>query len=109
MFESVTLRGTQGDIVWAYHKAIELSAWQITRAVATTAAKGPPKGKAIAPKRVTKEWILTGIVARVDGFTARQRPLLFTAPRDKGRWCFEVRELTVGERRLTATLGQPLY
>jgi hypothetical protein len=34
--------------------------------------------------------------------------LIFTAPRDRGRWCWQVLDVTVGTHELRATLGQPL-
>lgn len=110
MLEGISLKGTQADIVWAYHKAIRLGKWRITRAV--TRAPRPVRGVRVAPKAKPQAWMLAADVEQADGFKARQRPLLFTAPRqDKshGQWCFEVREMQLGERRLTATLGPPLY
>jgi hypothetical protein len=90
MFKSITLRGESASLLWGYHTAAALTSWRISR-----------------PENATK-WTLTATVANSDAFKARQRPLLFTAPHEKGRWCWEVQELHLGERQLTATLGQPL-
>ena len=90
MFKSLALTGESASLLWGYHTAATLTSWRISR-----------------PENA-KEWTLTAIVTKVDPFQARQRPLLFTAPRDKGRWCWEVKELHLGDRQLTATLGQPL-
>ncbi len=90
MFKSITLHGQSASLLWGYHTAATLTAWKINRPENSTA------------------WTLTATVSKADAFQARQRPLLFTAPREDGRWCWEVRELHMSERQLTATLGDPL-
>jgi hypothetical protein len=90
MFKNIALTGVSGSLLWGYHTAATLTSWRVSR-----------------PEHA-KEWTLTGTVTKFDPFQARQRPLLFTAPREKGRWCWEVKDLRVNERQLTATLGQPL-
>lgn len=90
MFKSIVLRGESGALLWGYRSAASLSKWRVSR-----------------PENATT-WTLTATVDTVDPFQARQRPLLFTAPRDKGRWCWEVQEIHISEQQLTATLGQPL-
>jgi len=95
VFQSVTLRGTQGAIVWGYSNAAIVSAWTITHH---------------APDRThDARWTLTARLSRIDKFQIRQRPLLFTAPRDKGRWCWPLNpeSIQVGETQLLATLGPP--
>lgn len=94
MFESVVLRGGTASLLWGYRTAATLTNWRIQKK-ATKVQKD-------------SAWTLTATVQQCDAFQARQRPLLFTAPRDKGRWCWEVREISIGERSLTATLGPPL-
>jgi len=90
MFERITLHGESASLVFVYHTAAKLTAWQIQRAKDST------------------EWTLTARVAKSDAFQLRQRPLLFTAPHEKGFWRWEVNELHLTEHGLRATLGQPL-
>ena len=90
MFERITLHGESGSLLWGYRTAATVTDWKIRR------------------EKDTPEWKLTATVRQVDAFQARQRPLLFTAPRDKGRWCWEVQQVYLNERELTATLGQPV-
>lgn len=90
MFEKFAMHGEAASLVWAYHTAATLTSWRVT-------------------KTPDKQWTLTATVARVDPFQARQRPLLFTAPHEKGRWAWEVQELHLGDGTLTATLGPPLH
>lgn len=88
MFKNLTLRGVAGSLVWGYRTAAELRSWRI--------------GKAADGK-----WTLTGTFARVDRFQVRQRPLLFTAPREHGLWAWPIETLQVSDAGLTATLGPP--
>jgi hypothetical protein len=90
MFERITLHGEQASLVWAYHTAATLRSWKVHRG------------------QNSPDWKLTATVTSADLFQTRQRPLLFTAPREKGRFCWEVRELHISDRQLTATLGQPV-
>ena len=89
MFDSLTLTGGAGSVLWGYRVAVELTAWRITRV--------KDEGR----------WVLSGTVARVDKFQARQAPLLFTAPRAGGFWLWPITAITVGETSLRATLGPP--
>jgi hypothetical protein len=50
---------------------------------------------------------LSAHVTRADAFQCRQRPLLFTAYRDKGRWCWPIETLDLVGDQLAAVLGQP--
>lgn len=88
MANSITFRGVAGSLLWGYRTAATLTAWRIAME--------------------KNAWKLTATVDRCDAFQARQRPLLFTAPRDKGRWCWEVQEIHISDKQLTATLGPPL-
>jgi hypothetical protein len=87
LFRSVTLRGASASIVWGYHTAAHLRGWMVTKA--------------------DGRWALTAGVDRADPFQLQQRPLLFTAPRQGGRWCWPVQTVTLGAERLSATLGPP--
>lgn len=90
MFQSVTLHGPTGSILWGYRAAVSLKDWRI------------------AKEKDKETWKLTATVEKCDVYQSRQRPLLFTAPREGGRWCWDVQEIHIGERELTATLGPPL-
>lgn len=88
MFTSLTMRGGSASILWGCRTAVALRSWAI---------KKNPKG----------QWSLTATVERVDAFQARQRPLLFTAPRKGGFWMWPIVSLTVGPSQLVAELGPP--
>ena len=88
MFDKLTIHGDQASLLWGYRTAASLTAWRITKE--------------------KQQWKLTATVTKVDPFQARQRPLLFTAQHDKGRWCWEVQEIHIGDRELRATLGPPI-
>jgi hypothetical protein len=77
VFDSLTVTGTTGAILWGY-------------------------GVAVDPV-----WTLTATIARVDKFQSRQAPLLFTAPRAGGYWAWPVNEISIGETNLWARLGSP--
>jgi len=83
------LRGNAGTIVWGYRTAVVVGPWSI--------AKHESSG----------EWRLTGRLARVDAFTSRQKPLLFTYARAGGFAAWPVMDLQVGPAALTARLGPP--
>lgn len=90
MFQGLTLRGAAGSIVWGYQDAAVLKAWTIAR--------------------TKKAWTLNAIVDTSNAFRLRQRPLLFTAPRDRGRWCFQLQAMdVVGPNQIRATLGPPEF
>lgn len=90
MFDRVVVHGRGGALVWGYQTAVEIARWRIVRAVETKGA-----------------WTLQARVSRVDGFIARQRPLVFTAPRVGGVWAFPIRDLQLGTEQLRATVGPP--
>jgi hypothetical protein len=87
VFHSLTLHGGAGSLLWGYRVAVELKFWHIMK--------------------LDGAWWLTGTIARVDKFQARQAPLLFTAPRDKGFWAWPIVSLDLGDTNLRAQLGPP--
>ena len=90
MFNSLTVHGGAGSVLWGYRVAVELKSWKITRV-----------------KDDGGRWILSGTVGRVDKYQARQTPLLFTAPRPGGFWAWPIKTLALGETNLRASLGPP--
>lgn len=88
----LTIRGQAGAVLWGHRTAAVLGAWTITR---HEQPHTPPV------------WQLAARVTRADAFQTRQRPLLFTAHRDKGQWCWAIESLDVDGDALYATLGQP--
>ena len=87
MLKRLTLHGGRASLLWGYRTAIVLRSWSITKHDGT--------------------WTLVAALERVDPFQARQRPLLFTAPRAGGFWCWPIESLQLGTQQLTATLGPP--
>lgn len=92
MFDGIRLHGGAASLLWGYHTVAVLTSWAITRTGQT--------------------WTLTATLARVDRWqcaqAVRHKELLFSAPRDRGRWCWEVQEMTPGTSELRAVLGSPL-
>lgn len=87
MFERLTIRGARASMTWGYHTAATMRAWSVTR---------------------TKDgWALQAGIDRADRFLLGRKPLIFTAPRRGGFFCFPVKAVTVGREALTATLGPP--
>jgi hypothetical protein len=96
VFESVTLRGTAGSILWGYREAAALRAWTIYH--------HRPDGQHDA------RWTLRASFARVNRFELRQRPLLFTAYRPglpPSCWPLHTASIQIGDTQLLATLGHP--
>jgi hypothetical protein len=90
MFDSLKIHGTTASILWGYRAAVVLNAWAIVR--------------------VKGQWTLSARIARVEPFMVRQRPLLFTAPREGARdgfWAWGVQSITVAGTSLIANLGPP--
>jgi hypothetical protein len=87
VFHELTVHGGVGSILWGSRVAVELRTWRIVK--------------------VEKQWILSATVARVDRFQARQAPLIFTAPRAAGFWCWPIVAIDIGETSLRASLGPP--
>lgn len=75
------------SILWGYRPAITITSWSI--------------------RREDNRWKLRAECDHIDAFHARQRPLVFSAPRKNGFWLWPILELTVGNRQLVAILGQP--
>lgn len=99
MFNAITLRGTKGaTLAWGYRTAAQLSTWTVSRTIDDTT-------------KVSTWTLAAGIGAQCDRFQIRhasaRRELMFTAPRRGGHWIWPVQTVTVGESRLTATLGPP--
>jgi hypothetical protein len=90
VFQSLTIQGGAGSLLWGSRVAVELTSWRIV----CTKAEG-------------RQWILTATIGRVDQFQARQTPLLFTAPRAGGFWAWPIEALDIGETSLRASLGPP--
>jgi hypothetical protein len=88
VFRDLVLHGGAASIVWGYRPAVELRTWRIVKSEGT--------------------WILSGTIARVDKFQARQAPLLFTAPRPGGFWAWPIESIAIGESSVRATLGPPV-
>ena len=95
MFHGLTFNGRQAALVWGYRPIAVLTAWRITKV-----------------PRVPGAWTLSATLAQADAWQCRQaakyQELLFTAPRDKGRWCWQLTDVNVGTTELRATLGPPL-
>jgi hypothetical protein len=85
VFDSLIIHGGAGSLLWGHRVAVEVSAWKIAR--------------------IEGRWILRATIARIDRFSARQAPLLFTAPRVGGLWAWPIVKLDLGETNLRATLG----
>ena len=90
MFDSLTIHGGAGSLLWGSRVAVELKTWKIVRA-----------------KAAGGTWILSATIARIDKFQARQAPLLFTAPRAGGFWAWPIDAIEIGETNLRAHLGPP--
>ena len=93
LFNTVTLGGPHGAIVWGAGDAAVLGRWSVTR-------------------NEHFQWTLSAQVDRVDTLRLRQLPLIFQAPRrakPAGLWCFPVlpKTLQVDGTTLTAQLGPP--
>ncbi len=88
MFHELTLHGGTGAVLYHYHTAAVLTAWRIAK------RQG--------------QWHLSATVIRADAFQCRQKGLHFTAPRDKGLWCWEIQSLELVANQLRARLGHPL-
>ena len=90
MFTSLRIRGGRASLLWGHRPVAVLKSWSIAK------RKG--------------QWELNGALERVDAFQVRQRPLLFTAPREgtrDGFWAWPIIDVRVGPNQLRATLGQP--
>lgn len=87
-----SIHGPRGTLLWGYREVAGLRMWRI--------------------HQLAKSWVLTASLDRANVFEveagARCHELHFTAPRDKGRWCWPVMDCSITASELRATLGQPL-
>ena len=88
------IRGVVGQIRWAYYVAAGVEGY--TAIQHTTPAPRP----GVKPK-----WTLSARIVGSDAFKMAQRPLLFVAPFDRGRWAWPIEQFRIEGDRLTATLG----
>lgn len=86
MFDELTMHGGEATITWAWHTAAVCKSWRVHKS---------PQGK----------WSMVATVVRADPFKLQQQPLLFSAPRKGGRWCWPVRAVTLEQTQITAALG----
>lgn len=84
------MHGGEAAITWGWHTAAVCNKWSVHKSEAGA-------------------WSLVATMTRADPFKLKQRPLLFTAPRKGGRWCWPIRAVTVGVSEVRATLGPPEY
>jgi hypothetical protein len=73
VFTNVTLRGAQASILWGHQTAVALRAWTI--------------------RKEQGQWMLRATVERLDAFQVRQRPLLFSAKREKDLWAWGIERM----------------
>lgn len=86
MESRVVIRGPEGHVRWAYHKAASLRSWVVQ----------------VEPSKST----LTATVVSTDAFAVSQSPLTFVVPRPKGQpWRWPIISLQIADTSLTATLG----
>lgn len=90
MFDTFTITGVAGSLLWGSRVAVEVTRWRIRRVKADGG-----------------DWILSATITRIDKFQSRQAPLLFTAPRPGGFWAWPVDAIEIGETSLLAYLGPP--
>ena len=86
-YHRIRLRGERGSLLWGYHEAATFKSWRIW------------KGQG--------RWQLSGRLAKSDAFQVRQRPLLFSAPRDRGMWAWGVERIEIKGSEVRAYLGEP--
>jgi hypothetical protein len=87
VFNHWTLVGSGGAILWGYRTAAAVRTWRIVK--------------------TETHWQLVAQLERVDAFGCRQKPLLFSAPRAGGFWCWPVESIDVVALQLVARLGPP--
>jgi hypothetical protein len=93
VFRRLTIRGQAGAVLWGHRTAAVLGAW-------TIAKQEQPRQAPV--------WQLAARVTRADAFQCRQRPLLFTAHREReGQWCWSIASIDVVGDQLYAVLGPP--
>jgi hypothetical protein len=94
MLDKFKLRGARASIVWGYHTAAALGAWRVSR-------------EKIPGTKLDTGWQLRATIERADAFQMARRPLYFTAPHDKGLWCWPVDKVAMHGTTLTARLRAP--
>jgi len=91
VFDSLTVTGLVGAVMYGSREAVVIKSWRITRSKADGG-----------------HWMLSARIDRVVSlFYARQAPLLFTAPRAHGFWMWPIDAIEIGETNLRAYLGPP--
>jgi hypothetical protein len=77
VFRNLVLSGGRGaTLVWGYAPAAVLRSWRISRDSQASGGDG--------------SWRLLAVLESVNRYHVRQRPLLFSAPRKGGAWCFPI-------------------
>lgn len=88
MFERLTIRGGRGALLWGYRTAAAIRSWTISK------SKG--------------HWTLVASLERADAFQCRQKPLIFSAPRQGGFWAWPLDgPAEISGTVLRAKLGHP--
>lgn len=90
MFDTLTLHGGAGSLLWGYRTAAVCKAWRIAKHAG--------------------QWRLTATLVRGEPFMLRQTPLLFTAPHEGGRdgfWAWGIEAIDVAGLQVRARLGPP--
>ena len=90
MFDSLTITGDAGAVLYGSRVVVRLTRWRIVRVKADGG-----------------QWLLSAAITWIDAFQARKAPLIFTAPRPHGFWAWPVDAIEIGETSLRAHLGPP--
>jgi hypothetical protein len=77
----VTMRGVNGEIRWSYHKAGQVSQWELFGST------------------------LTATLVNADAYRLSQTPLTFVVPRSNGAWRWPIATIQVEGQSITATVG----
>lgn len=97
MFDSLTLYGGPGAAILLGHAtAASLRSWRITK---HSGRDGRHDGR----------WHLVATLRQADAFYLRQKRLRFTAPRERGWWCWPLLDdsIQISNGQLVAILGPP--
>lgn len=86
MFRELDAHGGEAVVTWSYHTAAVCRTWTIH-------------------KTEQGRWSLEATVLRADPLYLRFRPLIFSVPRNGGRWCWPMRAVSLMGTTLTAALG----
>jgi hypothetical protein len=82
-----TIKGVVGQIMWGYYPAASINGYTVVR-----------NGTA---------WSLRATVVMSDAFKMTQKPLIFIAPHQHGRWSWPIKSVQIQNGALTAELGPP--